>query len=86
MHGKADKTVDAFYLALQIAKPKGHPELSQLIEVDPESETYRMLANLTAAVLRPKNTDKADFKTAGDILRGVRRIRARLESRPRQAA
>ena len=86
VHGKADKTVDAFYLALQIAKPKGHPELSQLIEVDRESDAYRMLANLTAAVLRPKNTDKTEFKTAGDILRGVRRIRSRLEARPRKAA
>lgn len=85
VHGKADKTVDAFYLALQIAKPKGHPELSQLINVDRKSNTYRMLSNLTAAVLRPKNTNKAEFKTAGDILRGVRRIRERLETRHQAA-
>lgn len=87
VHGKVDKTVDAFYLAVQIAKPHGHPELSQLIEVDRDSEAFRMLAALTASVLRPKSTDKASFKTAGDILRGVRRIQSRLGGEaPRAAA
>ena len=79
VHGKTDKTVDAFYLAVQITKPDGNPELRQLIEHDPASDTAQALAALTAAVLRPKNPDMAQYKTAMDILRGVRRIRRRVE-------
>lgn len=79
VHGKVDKTVDSFYLAVQITKPHGNPELKQLIAFDPESETAHALSALTAAVLRPKNPEMAQYKSASDILRGVHRIRRRVE-------
>jgi len=79
VHGKVDKTVDAFYLAVQIHRPRGNPELTPLIQHDPESDQARALSALTAAILRPKNPDKAHFKTASDILRGIRRIEQRFE-------
>jgi len=81
VHGKVDQTVDAFYLAVQIAKPSGHPELRQLIDYDSKSDEARMLRNLTAAVLRPKNPAMAEFKSAQDILRGVRRIEQKLTAK-----
>jgi hypothetical protein len=80
VHGKTDKIVDAFYLAVQIAKPHGNPDLVPLIHVEPGSEIHRALDALTAAILRPKNPAKAEFKTAGDILRGLDRIQRRVAS------
>ncbi|MEM1212197.1 MAG: hypothetical protein AAGI68_07845 [Planctomycetota bacterium] len=80
VHGKVDKTVDAFYLAVQIAKPTNNPELRQLIDFNPNSEEAQRLKALTAAILRPKNPHLAEFKTAADILRGIRRIEARLQA------
>lgn len=79
VHGKVDKTVDSFYLAVQVTKPHGNPELKQLIDFDPESDTAHALSALTAAVLRPKNPEMAQYKTARDILRGIHRIRRRVE-------
>lgn len=79
VHGKVDRVVDAFYLAVQINRPLRNPEFRDLIRYDPASDEARMLDALTAAVLRPKHPDKARFKTAADILRGIRRIQRRLE-------
>ena len=78
VHGKTDKTVDSFYLAVQINKPHGNPDLAHLILHDPGSEQARALAALTAAVLRPKVPGKEEFKSAADLLRGVIRIEQRL--------
>ncbi|NBC10148.1 MAG: phosphotransferase [Planctomycetes bacterium] len=80
VHGKVDKTVDAFYLAVQIQKPHGNPELAPLIDYQPETPVALALSNLTAAILRPKNPAKAHFKTAADILRAIDRIERRLEA------
>lgn len=81
VHGKVDKNVDAFYLAVQIARPDTHPELKHLIRYDAKSDEARMLKALTAAILRPKTPGKEDYKTVADILRGVRRIEQRLDGR-----
>lgn len=81
VYGKTDKTVDSFYLAVQIAKPHANPELKQLIQFDPESDVAGMLSALTAAVLRPKNPEMAQYKTSRDLVRGLRRIEMRLAKR-----
>ena len=78
VYGKVDKTVDAFYLAVQIAKPHGNPDLKQLIDYQPESDIAKALSALTAAVLRPKNPEMAQYKNASDLVRGLRRIERRI--------
>jgi hypothetical protein len=83
IHGKVDKNVDAFYLAVQIARPDTHPEMRHLIRYDADSAEARMLAALTAAILRPKNPGKEHYKTVADILRGIRRIEQKLAGRAR---
>lgn len=77
VYGKTDKTVDAFYLAVQIAKPHANPDLKQLIDYDKDSDVAGMLSALTAAVLRPKNPEMAQYKSAGDLVRGLKRIERR---------
>lgn len=86
VHGKVDKSVDAFYLAVQIAKPTNNPELQPLIQYDPESDVAQRLKALTAAILRPKNPHMAEFKTAADILRGIRRIEDKVADKTITAA
>ncbi|MFK7790753.1 MAG: hypothetical protein AB8C95_14825 [Phycisphaeraceae bacterium] len=78
VYGKTDKTVDSFYLAVQIAKPHANPDLKQLINYEPESDTAGMLSALTAAVLRPKNPEMAVYKSAADLVRGLHRIERRV--------
>ena len=85
VHGKVDKTVDAFYLAVQIARPDTHPELKHLIRYDEGSREAKMLAALTAAILRPKNPGMEKYKTVADILRGVHRIEKKLTGDARLA-
>ncbi len=82
VHGRVDKTVDAFYLAVQIAKPDTHPELKHLIRFESESEQARLLRALTAAILRPKTPGKEAYRSVADILRGIRRIEQKLGDRP----
>lgn len=79
VYGKTDKTVDSFYLAVQIAKPHANPDLKQLIEYYKESDVAGMLSALTAAVLRPKNPEMAHYKSASDLVRGLRRIERRVQ-------
>ncbi|MFI4862350.1 MAG: hypothetical protein ACIAXF_16925 [Phycisphaerales bacterium JB063] len=86
VHGKVDKTVDSFYLAVQITKPHVNPELKQFIRYEPEGDIAQALSSLTAAVLRPKNPEMAQYKTAQDILRGINRIRRRVEGGHTRAA
>ncbi|MFW6060815.1 MAG: hypothetical protein ACODAQ_11590 [Phycisphaeraceae bacterium] len=80
VHGKVDKGVDSFYLAVQINQPHKHPELRHLVKVDKQGAAYKHLHRLTSAILRPKNPDKADYKSAADIRRGILRIQSRLEA------
>lgn len=86
VYGKTDKTVDSFYLAVQIAKPHTNPDLKQLIQFDPESDVAGALSALTAAVLRPKNPEMAQYKSARDLVRGLRRIERRVTNPRRRSA
>ena len=85
VHQKVDKVVDSFYLAVQINKPRTNPEFKHLVDFDPESDEAKALSALTAAILRPKHPEKAEFKTAADILRGIDRIERRLAERAQRS-
>ncbi|MBB6429820.1 phosphotransferase [Algisphaera agarilytica] len=78
VQGKADPSVDTFYLAVQINHPQTNPELERLIDYQPLGESARALESLTASILKPINPGLSDFKTAADILRGVNRIAQRF--------
>ena len=49
-----------------------------MITFDEKSPTARAISALTAAVLRPKNPEMAQYKTAADLVRGLRRIEQRV--------
>ncbi|MEM8494364.1 MAG: hypothetical protein AAF916_00975 [Planctomycetota bacterium] len=74
-HGRVDRGVDLFYLALQISRPYWNPDLVPFIDYDETSEPTRRLKKLTDAILRPTDRSRPDFITAQDVLNGVHKIR-----------
>ncbi|MEM1208982.1 MAG: hypothetical protein AAGI54_06915 [Planctomycetota bacterium] len=86
-HHNVSPALDSYYLAVTINRPKHNPLFAHLIDHNKQSPQAKALTALTAAVLRPKATDKAEFKTAADILRGIQRIERKLgQPRPSRNA
>ncbi len=73
-HGKVDKAVDLFYLAMQINSPLGNPDFAGLVRMDPASVEAAALARITQEVLKPKHPDRPTIQTAGDLLKSINRI------------
>jgi hypothetical protein len=79
---KVDKAVDFFYLAVQINSPHSNPDLKELIRYDKQSEEARLLAELTAKILRPQDPAHPAFNSAADILGGIEKIEQSLQTTP----
>ena len=77
-HGKVDKAVDLFYLAVQIKQPISNPEITDFIKYDPNSKEAVELARLTEAILRPHNPNHPAFRSAADVLEGIHRVKDKL--------
>lgn len=77
---KIDKAVDFFYLAVQINAPTMNPDFRGLVKYDPNSREAKELARLTDAILRPADPEKPAFKSASDILAGIKEIERTLKS------
>lgn len=71
---KVDKSVDFFYLAVQMNHPLKNPDFAGLVEYDPKSRQAVALRKMTEEVLRPTDTENPKFRSAGDILRGIQQI------------
>jgi len=71
---KVDKAVDCFYLAVQISSPHANPDLKDLIRFEKGSQEARRLSRLTDQILRPADPAKPAFRSAADILRGIRQL------------
>jgi serine/threonine protein kinase len=82
---KVDKAVDCFYLAVQISSPHANPDLKDLIRFDKGSDDAGRLSRLTEQILRPTDPAKPAFRSAADILKGIRQLKqaqANGESKP----
>ena len=71
---KVDKSVDFFYLALQMNDPLKNPDFTGLVNYDPASQQARELRQMTEEVLRPKDLKNPKFQSAFDMLRGIQMI------------
>lgn len=80
-HGKADKAIDVFYLALQFTTPHANPDLAALIHYDPHSAMARAIAELSQKVLRPPDPANPQHQSAKDILRSLEVMEQSLLSR-----
>jgi hypothetical protein len=71
---KVDKSVDFFYLAVQINNPLKNPDFDGLVAYDPESRQAIALKQMTDEVLRPRDLLNPKFKSAADMLRAIQTI------------
>ena len=71
---KVDKSVDFFYLALQMNEPLKNPDFTGLVNFNPASREALALRKMTDEVLRPKDVKQPRYRSAGDILQGIERI------------
>lgn len=78
---RIDKAVDFFYLAVQINSPHHNPDFRGLVKFDPMSAEAKAIGQLTERILRPADPQKPEFKSAQDILEGLREIEAQLKRR-----
>lgn len=77
-HGRVDKGVDLFYLALQLSRPYWNPDLVPFIRYDENSRETRKLKALTDAILRPADRNRPAFVSARDVQAGIHQIRESL--------
>ncbi|HAI14372.1 MAG TPA: hypothetical protein DCM28_21890 [Phycisphaerales bacterium] len=77
-HQRVDKAIDFFYLAVQMNRPHNNPEFRDQIHYSKESLEARQINNLTGSILRPEDPQRPVFRSASDILNGLKRIERRL--------
>jgi len=82
-HQRIDPAADLFYLGLQISRPTNNPQLDGLIEHEEGADEDLAIKELTRRLLRPTDPEQPTIATASDLLRELRRIKARL--RPSRA-
>ena len=71
---KVDKSVDFFYLALQVNNPLKNPDFKGLVEFDPASRDAVELKRMTDEVLRPADVKNPRYRSTADILRAIQLI------------
>jgi hypothetical protein len=77
-HGKVDKAIDLFYLAVQFTTPHANPDLAGLIQYDPTSDMSLALSELSRRILRPEDPNDTSHRSAKDILRSLEIIEQKL--------
>lgn len=77
-HQRVDMAIDFFYLAVQMNRPHNSPEFIDQIHYTKESLEARQINNLTGSILRPKDPQRPAFRSAMDILNGLKKIERRL--------
>jgi hypothetical protein len=77
---QVDKSVDVFYLAMQISQPTANPDIRDLVLYDKYSPEAVELAHLTGEILRPSNPEHPRYRSARDVLQEILRIEAKLKA------
>jgi len=71
---KMDKAVDLFYMVLQMNKPHLNPDFRGLVHYDPQGEQAAGLSKLCRSVMRPTDPERPGYRSAWDVLCGIRRL------------
>jgi hypothetical protein len=77
---QVDKSVDVFYLAVQISQPTANPDLHDLVHYDKHSPEAMELARLTNDILRPTDPNRPHYRTARDVLHEILHIEQKLKA------
>ena len=81
--GKIDKSVDVFYLAVQLGAPHSNPDLEAFIRHEPQSAESRAIGQMTQKVLKPPDPSHPVIRSAKDILRTLELIEQSLKGKAR---
>jgi len=73
-HERIDPAVDLFYLAVQVSKPHGNPDLIAFIEHDEHTVEAARLKQLTDLVLRPPDPQNPTITSAKQFLDEIKKI------------
>jgi len=76
---QVDKSVDIFYLAVQMSHPTANPDLVDLIHYDKFSPEATELSRLTDEILRPADPAQSKYRSAYDIYQAILRIEEKLK-------
>jgi serine/threonine protein kinase len=77
---RVDKAVDLFYLAVQMNQPLNNPDFEGLVEFDLNSPEAKGLERLTHEILHPADPAKPPYRTARDVLAGIRNLERSLKN------
>ncbi len=78
-HGRIDKAVDIFYLAVQMREPHANPDFRNLVRFEPGSDEARRISLLTDGILRPTDPDRPNYISAKDVCNGLQRVAQKLK-------
>ena len=79
-HQQVDKSVDVFYMAVQMNQPTANPDLRDLVRYDKHSPEAMELSRLTNEILRPADPNHPRYRTAHDVLGELLRIEQKLKA------
>jgi hypothetical protein len=77
---RVDKAVDLFYLAVQMNQPLNNPDFEGLVQFDLNSPEAKGLERLTHEILHPVDPSRPPYRTARDVLAGVRNLERSLKN------
>jgi hypothetical protein len=77
---RVDKAVDLFYLAVQMNQPLNNPDFEGLVQFDVNSPEAKGLEKLTHEILHPADPAKPPYRTARDVLAGIRNLERSLKN------
>jgi hypothetical protein len=77
---RVDKAVDLFYLAVQMNQPLNNPDFEGLVNFDLNSAEAKGLERLTQDILHPPDPTSPPYRTAKDVLIGIKDLERQLNS------
>jgi serine/threonine protein kinase len=83
---RVDKAVDLFYLAVQMNQPLNNPDFEGLVEFDVNSAEAKGIERLTHDILHPADPTRPPYRTARDVLIGLKDLQRELRAGAAAAA
>jgi hypothetical protein len=83
---RVDKAVDLFYLAVQMNTPLSNPDFEGLVDFDADSPSAKGIERLTHDILHPADPTRPPYRTARDVLIGLKDLERELKTRPAGSA
>ncbi len=77
---RVDKAVDLFYLAVQMNDPLNNPDFEGLVEFNAGAPAAKGIERLTHDILHPADPTRPPYRTARDVLIGLKDLEREMAS------